>query len=98
MANLHAINFALGTDAYRAQLDAIATELSHHRGPIVVAGDFNTWNDERDAVWAHPDLMPTAEDLENPSGFVQGGGTDLDISDLDEGGDARKDEGGDTPE
>jgi len=50
VANLHAINFALGTDAYRAQLDAIATELSHHRGPIVVAGDFNTWNDERDAV------------------------------------------------
>ena len=50
VANLHAINFALGTDAYRAQLDAIAAELSDHRGPIVVAGDFNTWNDERDAV------------------------------------------------
>jgi putative hydrolase len=55
--------------------------------------------DGRDAVWAHPDLMPTAEDLENPAGFVQGGGTDLDISDLDkggdEGGDAGEDESGD---
>jgi endonuclease/exonuclease/phosphatase (EEP) superfamily protein YafD len=50
VVNLHAINFALGTDAYRAQLDAVAEALSAHRGPIVVAGDFNTWNDARDAV------------------------------------------------
>jgi endonuclease/exonuclease/phosphatase (EEP) superfamily protein YafD len=50
VANLHAINFALGTDAYRAQLDAIADSLSTHQGPVVVAGDFNTWNDQRDAV------------------------------------------------
>jgi endonuclease/exonuclease/phosphatase (EEP) superfamily protein YafD len=50
VANLHAINFALGTDAYRAQLDAIAEALSKHPGPVVVAGDFNTWNDQRDAV------------------------------------------------
>lgn len=50
VANLHAINFALGTDAYRAQLDAIADTLSTHQGPVVVAGDFNTWNDQRDAV------------------------------------------------
>ncbi len=26
--------------------------------------------DGRDAVWTHPDLLPTAEDLENPGGFV----------------------------
>ncbi|HEV2686539.1 MAG TPA: endonuclease/exonuclease/phosphatase family protein [Actinomycetota bacterium] len=50
VANLHAINFALGTDAYRAQLDAIGDELANHRGPIVVAGDFNTWNGQRDEV------------------------------------------------
>ena len=50
VANLHAINFALGTDAYRAQLDAIADALADHRGPIIVAGDFNTWNDQRDEV------------------------------------------------
>ncbi|NLF04367.1 MAG: zinc-dependent metalloprotease, partial [Actinomycetales bacterium] len=24
----------------------------------------------REAVWAHPDLLPTAEDLDNPSGFL----------------------------
>ncbi|MGD0553408.1 MAG: zinc-dependent metalloprotease [Streptosporangiaceae bacterium] len=36
----------------------------------------------RDALWSHPDLLPTAEDLENPEGFVQGQ-PELDISDLD---------------
>jgi hypothetical protein len=24
----------------------------------------------RDALWAHPDLMPSAEDLENPAAFL----------------------------
>jgi len=43
--------------------------------------------DGRDALWAHPDLLPTAADLENPDGFVRGT-DDLDISDLeDEPGD-----------
>ncbi|NUS52429.1 MAG: zinc-dependent metalloprotease, partial [Nocardioidaceae bacterium] len=26
----------------------------------------------RDAVWAHPDLMPTAADLDDPLGFQEG--------------------------
>jgi hypothetical protein len=26
----------------------------------------------RDALWAHPDLMPTAEDFDDPEGFVAG--------------------------
>ena len=26
--------------------------------------------DARDAVWAHPDLMPTAADLDEPAGFI----------------------------
>src|SRR5215472_16760876 len=40
--------------------------------------------DGRDALWAHPDLLPTAEDLEDPDAFVRGS-TDLDISDLEAG-------------
>jgi putative hydrolase len=43
--------------------------------------------DARDALWAHPDLLPAADDLENPDGFVHGG-PDLDISDLEDGGGA----------
>lgn len=26
--------------------------------------------DARDAVWSHPDLMPTAADLDEPAGFI----------------------------
>jgi len=47
IANLHAINFTLGTADYRAQLQAIGDALAVHRGPIILAGDFNTWNDAR---------------------------------------------------
>ncbi|MFI0452834.1 zinc-dependent metalloprotease [Actinomadura sp. 6N118] len=56
----------------------------------------------RDAVWEHPDLLPTAEDLDNPEGFAQNKSEldDLDISAFtnedraDEGG---TDEDGDDP-
>ena len=41
--------------------------------------------DGRDAVWAHPDLLPAADDLENPDTFVHGQ-PELDISDLENGG------------
>jgi uncharacterized protein (DUF2342 family) len=27
--------------------------------------------DARDALWGHPDLLPSTEDLEDPLGFVQ---------------------------
>ncbi len=37
-------------------------------------------NDGRDAVWAHPDLMPTADDLDAPDAFVEGKGADIDMS------------------
>src|SRR5215472_819999 len=33
----------------------------------------------RDAVWAHPDLLPTADDFDDPDGFVRGR-PELDIS------------------
>jgi hypothetical protein len=37
----------------------------------------------RDAVWSHPDLLPTAEDLDDPAGFVAGP-AELDMSTLDQ--------------
>jgi putative hydrolase len=37
----------------------------------------------RDAVWAHPDLLPTSEDLDDPSAYVSRSG-ELDLSGLDE--------------
>src|SRR5258707_9471748 len=45
--------------------------------------------DGRDALWGHPDLLPTAEDLADPGAFVRGQ-EDFDISDL-EGDDGKDD-------
>jgi putative hydrolase len=42
--------------------------------------------DGRDALWSHPDLLPAADDLENPDSFVHGQ-PELDISDLEDGDD-----------
>lgn len=37
----------------------------------------------RDAVWEHPDLMPSGEDLDDPQGFVHGrGGSEADEIDI----------------
>jgi endonuclease/exonuclease/phosphatase (EEP) superfamily protein YafD len=47
VANVHAINFTLGLGEYRAQLQAVAHELADHRGPMIVAGDFNSWSVSR---------------------------------------------------
>jgi len=52
IANVHAINFELSLVAYRAQLEALADVLAGHRGPIIFAGDFNTWSDARDRIVA----------------------------------------------
>ncbi|WP_121436421.1 zinc-dependent metalloprotease [Actinomadura pelletieri] len=42
---------------------------------------------DRDAIWDHPDLLPTSDDLDDPDGFVHGrdeieGLSDLDLSKL----------------
>ena len=47
--------------------------------------------DARDAVWQHPDLLPSAEDLDEPAGFIDrmiGGdtsGIDEALADLEKG-------------
>lgn len=44
IVNLHAINFTLGSRAYRQQLDALGQLLSVHQGPVLFGGDLNNWN------------------------------------------------------
>jgi putative hydrolase len=39
----------------------------------------------RDALWSHPDLLPTAEDFDDPAGFVSGR-PQLDMSELEQQG------------
>lgn len=50
VANLHGINFTLGLETFRGQLDAVAEVMVRHDGPAVLGGDFNTWSEERHNV------------------------------------------------
>ncbi|MBF8999400.1 MULTISPECIES: endonuclease/exonuclease/phosphatase family protein [Vibrio] len=45
--NLHAVNFTYGTAEYEAQIERLLERLGHHRGPIILAGDFNSWSSRR---------------------------------------------------
>jgi endonuclease/exonuclease/phosphatase (EEP) superfamily protein YafD len=49
VVNIHGVNFTLGVKDYARQLENIRTVIESHTGPVIVAGDFNTWNDDRDA-------------------------------------------------
>jgi endonuclease/exonuclease/phosphatase (EEP) superfamily protein YafD len=47
VANIHGINFTLGYKAFQTQCDRLESLLAVHRGPMIVSGDFNTWNQGR---------------------------------------------------
>lgn len=46
IVNTHGINF-VGLTAFEVQMREISEYLSKARGPIIWAGDFNTWNNQR---------------------------------------------------
>lgn len=48
--NLHAVNFEFGLATFDAQFQALRTVLDDHEGPVILAGDLNTWNDGRQAL------------------------------------------------
>jgi endonuclease/exonuclease/phosphatase (EEP) superfamily protein YafD len=62
VANVHGINFTLGTVEFRAQLEALATVLESHDGPLILAGDFNDWSEARtrvlETIAGRLDLVP----------------------------------------
>lgn len=45
--NLHAVNFALGLKSFEQQLLSVAGVMGAHQGPIIFAGDLNTWSEAR---------------------------------------------------
>jgi endonuclease/exonuclease/phosphatase (EEP) superfamily protein YafD len=47
VANIHGINFTFGVGAYKEQIENLYDVMKYHNGPIVLAGDFNTWSDKR---------------------------------------------------
>ncbi len=44
--SVHGINFE-STEAFRRQMRQVEGEVRKHRGPVLLAGDFNTWNEGR---------------------------------------------------
>ena len=47
VANIHGINFTFGISVYREQLDKLYDAIESHDGPMIVAGDFNSWSGDR---------------------------------------------------
>ena len=45
--NIHAVNFTLGIEDLQEQLRPLVELLITHRGPAILAGDFNTWSEAR---------------------------------------------------
>ena len=47
LINVHLINFEWGISAYQAQLEQLFSFVENYQGPIIMAGDFNAWNEDR---------------------------------------------------
>jgi endonuclease/exonuclease/phosphatase (EEP) superfamily protein YafD len=47
LVNIHMVNFTVGAEAYRHQLDWVLQRVYEHHGPLLVVGDFNSWSDSR---------------------------------------------------
>ncbi len=50
VANLHGINFTPGTETYAEQILAMSAIIEQHAGPVIVAGDFNSWSESRNEI------------------------------------------------
>ena len=48
--NVHLINFTLGISAMQTQLEQALVLVTQHDGPVIIAGDFNTWSKEREVA------------------------------------------------
>ena len=47
VVNIHAVNFTFGTEDYLQQLSTLTSALREYQGPVIFAGDFNSWSEAR---------------------------------------------------
>ncbi|SHO58568.1 endonuclease/exonuclease/phosphatase family protein [Vibrio quintilis] len=47
VVNIHSVNFTLGIKSYQEQLEQLAGKVKSHIGPVIFAGDFNSWSEDR---------------------------------------------------
>ena len=65
IVNIHGVNFTLGVTEFELQIAQVRQILQHHKGPIILSGDFNTWRLRRIEI-----LNTLARDLSlNPLRF-----------------------------
>ncbi|SEL13824.1 Uncharacterized conserved protein YafD, endonuclease/exonuclease/phosphatase (EEP) superfamily [Colwellia chukchiensis] len=50
VVNLHSVNFSFGILAYKQQIAYLTAALKKHQGPVIFAGDLNTWSAERNQL------------------------------------------------
>ncbi len=50
VANVHAINFTVDTEYFRETWQGLEKIVTSHEGPLIVAGDFNTWSAARQSA------------------------------------------------
>jgi endonuclease/exonuclease/phosphatase (EEP) superfamily protein YafD len=74
LVNIHMINISFDIDAYRAQIEKISDLLTLHNGPLILAGDFNTFSSGRirilDELAAQLDLTAVAFETDNRALFM----------------------------
>jgi endonuclease/exonuclease/phosphatase (EEP) superfamily protein YafD len=71
IVNLHGLNFNITHVDFEEQIDDIISRIRVHSGPMIFAGDFNTWSDSRREYLLQrtESLGLIRVDLENPMGF-----------------------------
>ncbi len=69
--NLHALNFNITHEDFKEQVSHILSMVSTYSGPLIFAGDFNTWSDKRRVYLLKKtrDIGLIRVDLESPMGI-----------------------------
>ena len=47
VVNIHGINFQITSDEFKEQLHGVSIVIKQHQGPVIMAGDFNSWSQKR---------------------------------------------------
>ena len=50
VVNIHIVNYTINVAAVQRQISALEQIVRAHQGPVIVAGDFNTWSEEREQL------------------------------------------------
>ncbi|MCB9072037.1 MAG: endonuclease/exonuclease/phosphatase family protein [Bdellovibrionaceae bacterium] len=72
IVTVHALNFNLTHKDFKQHIDDVIAHIKFHKGPMILAGDFNTWAQERREylIQKTQSIGLQRADLENPMGIL----------------------------